>query len=359
MQRAIPVLFALLVLAGCGGGGEPPPTEGAIAPQNVVVETVRRRPLEVRIKLPCITRPREEIELRAAWSGVVAEMPWKEGQVIPASPLPSDVDRIEDLKPFAVVNDKALTAQQAQARLDFEAADRAYHRVLSYKDSTESARDQAKTARDLAEARLAVLDQNLRDTRVCSPFEGVLTRRLRQAGEFVNTGELLGVLAVLDPLTAEFDVPEKHYDMVHEGDRFTITFPSLKGKSAEGVVTLVDAVAHPATHTFRVQMEIANQDRALPAGIFGTLEIPIRKAESAVLIPLDAVKLEGDRTVVFLAEGEKALRREVKVEWFSGNEVEVLEGLKEGDPLIVSGARALKDGDRIEVRRPVSAPANP
>lgn len=382
----IPALLAGgLALAGCGGGEAQAPAP-AQPRRSVVTQLAKPELLELKVKLPVLLKPFEEVQLRATAGGTLLALPWEEGALVPASAVPEgswlDADEFvqqektagraptEDeivlrnlrhlagVKPFARVDDRQLVQSFREAQLQYDAAVRALHRTQRYPDSTEAQIDQARTARDATRAACERLRGLLRDCYVCSPVAGVLTVRERRSGEFVAPGELLGTVVVLDPLVAELHVPEADRHAVRVGDRLTIEFASIKdtaGKpvTREAVVTLLDDVAHPSTHTFRAEAQIANADRGLPAGIFGTTQVVTYRRADALVVPPTALRLRGDRISLFVVQEDGRARElaDVKLGRMSPEWVELLEGgPKAGERVVVVGAALLTDGDEVAIQ---------
>jgi membrane fusion protein (multidrug efflux system) len=152
-------------------------------------------------------------------------------------------------------------------------------------------------------------------------------------------------------MVANLDVPEAHFDRVKAGDEIMITFSALDGLARKAKVKLVDRVAHEKTHTFRAEMELENADGKVPAGVFGTLMLTIYDKADALVIPVDAIKLEGEKKfVMVIGQDGKANKREIEIGQFTQNQVEVVKGVKAGEKIAVLGARLLNEGDAVVIR---------
>ena len=359
-MRTIPLLRAILLVTACSSGDSDGETTRPV--RNVVTKLLRPELIEVKLKLPVLTRPRHVIELRTSYAGTITEFNFEEGQDVPASPLPSTVDDLKEIVPVARINDAELREGLVEAQLRFQRAERVLKRVQDYADSTIEELDAATTARDIAGARVRRVHQTIRSTYVCSPEVGVLTRRLRRKGEVVGVNELIGVVSVLDPIVCEIYVPEAHISSVHNEQIIEVVFESIEDPKTRSPlrrsarITLVDRVAHAATHTFRVQAEIVNTDGEIPAGIFGTTYLTVYSNPRALLIPLSALVLKGGggggelKKAVFVEQKEVVSRRVVTLGRFSGDMVEVIRGLKQGEHVVTVGGASLSDGDRVTVR---------
>lgn len=374
--------------AGCPKIPEVPQTE---VRRNVSVKTVEPKAIEIPVKLPVTLKAREEILLRSAGGGLIVDLPYEEGAQVPASQLPKagwiEIDNylkdhtgatddellgrnlayLEGMKAFAHIDDRAARINFRDAQSQCDAATRALNRVLSYKDSSEAVIDNARTARAAARANCDRLRKMIEDSYITNPAAGVLKTRSRRLGEYVNGGELLGTVAVLDPLVAEFYVTEGHREAVKAGQTVNIEIQSVSDINGQPVkvpakIRLVDAVAHAQTHSFRVEADIANPEHKLPAGVFGTLHLVVYQRDNAITAPLSALKLKGDKVSVFVVESGKAKEiTDVKVGHIADEWVELLgDKLKKGQKLVVTGAQMIADGDLVEIRTdPTEALAQP
>ncbi|MCC6150059.1 MAG: efflux RND transporter periplasmic adaptor subunit [Planctomycetes bacterium] len=330
---------------------QPPAAEQPEVVHYITALTLKPQPFKVEIKLPCLTKPREVIELRATASGIIADLPYRENDNVPASASPQTAEKLEDLKPIVRIEDTELQTALKDRELRLESARRALKRVLDYADSTKEQIDAAQTGFDAASTAQKAAVQAIRNTYIVSPMAGVLTRRMRQKGEFVNHGELIAIVNVLTPMVVNIDVPEAHVARLKQGDEQSITFAALEGVTRKAKVSLVDRVAHPQTHTFRVELEMDNADGQIPAGVFGTMMLTIYDKPNALVIPVDAIKLEGNKKFVMLIGADrKAGKREVGIGQFTQNSVEITSGLAAGDRIAVLGARLLNEGDTVVIR---------
>jgi membrane fusion protein, multidrug efflux system len=391
-MRRVFLLTAPLLLLAAACAPKPPEIEAGPVRRNVSVETVVAKPVSLDIKIPVLLKAREEVELRATASGMILELPFEEGDVVPASAVPKstwldaedflklqpgvtptdeallqrNLAHLDGLKTFAHIEDRAARIDFLDAQSRYDAATRTLNRALSYKDSTEAAIDSARTNRTAARASGDRLLHMIEDTYVTSPVSGVLKQRFRRAGEFVNMGELLGIVSVLDPLVAEFHVPEAHLESVKVGGEIDISVPSVADSTGEPVtvkatIRLVDSVAHAMTHSFRVEADIPNAERTLPAGVFGTTRLVIYRSDTAITVPLTALKLKGEAISMFVLKEDGTAREvtNVRLGHIGGEWAEVLgKSLTPGDKLVTTGAQMLADGDLVAVREdPTAEPA--
>ncbi|MCB9934464.1 MAG: efflux RND transporter periplasmic adaptor subunit [Planctomycetes bacterium] len=379
MALALPIL-----LAACGPGG-PPEVSDAKQARNVVVRLVKPQPIEVKISLPVVIRPHEEVELRAAAPGVIRTLAYDEGDTIPETRVPArtwleaadflaaqpegvaptqeqlvfrNLRHLEGFASFARIDDSQLLQGFREAQESYDQAVRDLKRTEEYPQSTGAQLDAARTRRSMARAAVERVLAMIEDTYVCNPARGVLTERLRREGEYVNGGELIGRVAVMDRLVAELEIPEAHRQMMQPGVKLGVTLASLtdgQGSALvrEATVSRVDYVAHPITHSFTVELELPNGDMSLPAGIFGTVHVVIYRKPDALVVPLSAVRLSGTMKSLFVlpASGGSRVQElaDVRLGNMTSQWVEVLGNrLKPGMRVVTFGAQMLADGDEVQ-----------
>lgn len=385
MRVRIVLMAALpLLLAACAPE-QPPEDTSATGRRSVVVQLVQPQALEVAIKLPVVVQPKHTIELRAASPGKISSLSFVEGAVVPASGLPEanwlEVDAFlaslpEGAPPptedeivfrnlrhlngfdcFARIDDTQLRQNFREAQANYDQAVRDLRRTEEYPQSTGAQLDQARTRRNIARAAAERVLAMIQDTYICNPMQGVLTERMYQTGEFVNMGELIGKVAVMETLVAELEIPEAHRQALSMGQTIGVRIQSVKDEAGKPVVrdatiTKIDSVAHALTHSFSVELEIPNQNLKLPAGIFGTVDVVIYKNPAAMVVPLTAIRLNGSSKSLFVlpaSGGDKVTElKDIELGQLSSNWVEIPGNkLKPGMRVVTFGAQLLGDGDEV------------
>jgi membrane fusion protein (multidrug efflux system) len=121
------------------------------------------------------------------------------------------------------------------------------------------------------------------------------------------------------------------------------------GEEFMGRIARVSPVLDPATRTAPIEVEIPNPDARLKPGMYARVGITLGTKKEALVVPADAMADLGGRRGVFLVQNGQAIFRTVQTGTEQQNAVEVLGGLEEGDEVITTGARALRDGDPVVV----------
>jgi RND family efflux transporter MFP subunit len=130
---------------------------------------------------------------------------------------------------------------------------------------------------------------------------------------------------------------EKDLQRVKLGQPVKVRVPAFPGATFSGRVILVSSVVDPETRSVKVRTEVPNPDGRLKPDMFANVEIVTDLHSTAISIPQSAVLDDGGKTVVFVAEGEGFKKRAVIAGIEGNNRVEIIDGLKEGDKVVVKG----------------------
>ena len=199
-----------------------------------------------------------------------------------------------------------------------------------------------------AKAEEALTRLALSRTRVRAPFGGRVIRRLVDIGRTVTDGTPLFELADLEPLLARVFIPSKEFTRLAPQQPVNLQLDS-SGARLTGSVRLVSPMIDPESGTIKVTVEIPRYPPDTRPGDFATVHIVTERHEDAVVIPKLAVVEDGEGPVVFVASAQTAERRAVRLGFEEGRGIEVLEGIRPGEPVVIKGQYRLKDDEPIKV----------
>src|SRR5688500_13254694 len=218
-------------------------------------------------------------------------------------------------------------------------------RYLSSQAQVDLARAQAVQTK----ARLDELKMNLANTIITSPVNGFVSRRLVDPG--ASVGQNAPVVDVVDITRVRLvaNVVEKDLTELQTGDRTRVQVDAYPGETFEGRIARVSPVLDPATRTAPIEIEVPNPDYRLKPGMYARVGITTDTRKDALVGPSAALADLGGRRGVFQVLNNAAVFRTVQVGTELTDMVEILGGVSEGDQVITTGARALRDGDRVVV----------
>jgi HlyD family secretion protein len=208
--------------------------------------------------------------------------------------------------------------------------------------------DLAKAQHSQSKARLDELRINLGNTIITSPVDGFVARRSADPGAFASQNQPVMDVVDIGRVRLVANIVEKDLTTLQTGNTARVEVDAFPGETFLGRIARVAPVLDPATRTAPIEIEIPNPSYRLKPGMYARVGILTNTKKNALVLPGDAVVDLGGRRGVFVPQNnEIAVFQMVQVGAEQGNQVEILDGLKEGDTVITTGARALRDGDRI------------
>lgn len=202
-----------------------------------------------------------------------------------------------------------------------------------YQEAVETARTrQALLAQRKSELEIA--RQQLADSVLTAPFDGAIRERLVSPGDYLAAGAPVAVLVRMHPLRLKLAVPEREAAGIQKGQPVRLAVEGVPDKHTGQVARISPAISED-NRTLMVEAEVPNTDGSLRPGAFARAEIVIQAGDPAVLVPASSiVTFAGIEKVVSVKDG-KAVEKRVRTGRHSGDQVEIVEGIEAGDPVIV------------------------
>jgi Cu(I)/Ag(I) efflux system membrane fusion protein len=170
-----------------------------------------------------------------------------------------------------------------------------------------------------------------------SPVAGIVTEKKALQGMRFMPGEALYQVADLTAVWVVADVFEQDIGLIKSGSKATVRINAYPDKAFTGAITYVYPTMNAETRTVPVRIEVANASQLLKPGMFAQVELPVAAKGSVVTIPTSAVIDSGTRRIVLIQAGEGRFEpREVKLGARSDTYVEVIDGVKDGEPVVVA-----------------------
>jgi RND family efflux transporter MFP subunit len=208
------------------------------------------------------------------------------------------------------------------------------------------------------QAQLKVLYQQKAYQRVVAPFDGVVTQRNVDVGDLVHadttTGTFMFTIMQSNVIRAQVYVPQDSAFGLGPGVDAVVRVPEIPDRTFPGMVARIADALQPGTRTLLTEVDIPNPDGVLTAGIYCTIELHIPRKAPSLLVPADAIIFNRDGLQVAVIEDGTAHIRKVSVTRDLGTQVEIADGVKHGDQVIVNPPVTLIEGSKV---RPRAAPA--
>jgi membrane fusion protein (multidrug efflux system) len=250
------------------------------------------------------------------------------------------------------LNTDMLRAQfdRAQAQAEFDK--REHERIADLQARGVATSNELDLARTKAAASQGVYDEikaRLDRAVIAAPIGGVLNQVLVEVGEYVREGDPVAEIVDIERAKVAVNVPERDVQHLAVGQEGLVVLPGEEPTTLAGKISYIDELADQKTRTTRVEILVDNRRRTLRSGQFVGVRLTRRVLKDAIMIPLEAViPLENGREVYVVEDG-KAQSRQVTLGILKGHSVQVVEGLKPGDKLIVAGHRYVGPGQKVNV----------
>ncbi|MGE4053748.1 MAG: efflux RND transporter periplasmic adaptor subunit [Vicinamibacterales bacterium] len=263
---------------------------------------------------------------------------------------------------FAV---SAATIRQREADLRFaqtnlDRSQNLFERQLIPKQTMDDAeaRYQAAAAQlDLAraqyqqtQARLDELKINLDNTVIVSPVDGFVGSRTLDPGAWVTPNSEFLSMVDIRVVRIVSNVVERDLRRIASGQPATVEVDAYPGETFNGRVAHIAPVLDPTTRTAQVEIEIDNPEYRLKPGMYARVSFTVDVRPNVLVIPTSAlVEAVGSRGVFLADESNKAVFQPITVGLVEEKLTEVSSGLQEGQPIITTGAAALRNGDVVAI----------
>ncbi len=234
--------------------------------------------------------PDRDTAIRAETSGQVAELLVSKGALLEAGQVIARLDTAARRSDLSQAREELKRAQR-----EFDNASALVERGVATVDRSV----QARATLAAAEASVTAAEEAIRDTEIRAPFAGRLETLDIDPREFVSTGTDIGRIVDNTPLTIRIQIPQQSRRDIKVGQTAKVAF--ITGETETGTVRFIGTSANAETRTFLAEVEVANEDGAIPAGISAQLRIPTAELTahfvSPAILSLDTGGALGIKTV--------------------------------------------------------------
>ncbi len=282
----------------------------------------------------------EAIDVYAQATGLVAVVLVEEGDHVKAGQV------------LVRLVDEALRLGADEARVNFQKLSSSFKRSQGLFDRNLLSREdyeQRKFTVEEAKIRWERSKLSLDHASVRSPVDGVVAERSVKLGDRISPSSKLYSLVDLKSLIAQVHVPGRDMRFIAKGQNAEVTTDFLPGETFHGHVERISPVVNPGSGTFKVTLELDDAASQLRPGMFITTHIVTATHPTAVLVPKKAIVYDDGFPHVFVVGDSLATRVRLDVGFEDSDNLEVLDGAKQGDRIVVVGQNGLKDQAKVRV----------
>jgi membrane fusion protein (multidrug efflux system) len=294
----------------------------------------------------------EQVPIASEVAGRIVAFHFREGQEVEAGA------KLVDLDPTIA----QAELQQAQANLSL--AQDVYDRsqtLVQRGAGTQVALEQATAQLAVARANVAAAQTKLGQLTLSAPFKGVVGLRATSVGTIIPAGQAITTLTSLDPIKVDFSIPELFLSSVRAGQSVDVRVDAFPERRFTGEVYAIDPVVDPSGRALRLRATIGNADRTLRPGLFARVALTTAVRDDAIVVPEAALvaSATGQESAVYvIADGRAAMKVVATGRRFDGK-VEITQGVRVGDQVVVAGQIRLRDGARVTITEAPARPAPP
>ncbi|OGD20184.1 MAG: hypothetical protein A2W03_13260 [Candidatus Aminicenantes bacterium RBG_16_63_16] len=372
--------------AGPAASGQAQAQKPVETPIAVRVVEARKGELIIRLKSPGEAVTTRKIVMKTEVAGVIKELKVKEGLHVKAGDLLAALDdekyrlalerqrasRLRLLsemlleRKFGQPTDRpgAMPERIAKVNEDFAVSEAGFRKgLISLADFEKASQDHEialiesgmkreevrAASKGLTQAEIDVKagELDLQKTSVKAPFAGIITDISVSPGEHVEAGRQLFTLVNISEIKMIARVLESEVGKMKAGREVDLRFSAYPDKTFKGQVEAISPVVNPEDKTCAVHVVVENQQEEIKPGMHAEVEIAAEVHKDRLLVPQDAVLLRGGRKLVFVVEEGLAKWRYIEVGLENESYAEVLDGVKEGEQVIVEGHFTLAHDARV------------
>ena len=282
----------------------------------------------------------EAVTVSSEIPGRLKEIHFQEGQPV------------EQGAPLFTLDDSVYRAQLDDAEAKLKLAEQTNKRtstLFSNKYATAQSADEAVSNLAVSTAATELARVQLEKTRIVAPFSGIVGLRHVSVGEYITAGQALVNLEAIDPVKADFRVPEKFLPAIRVGQTIRIKVDAFPDASFEGKVYAIDPKLDVSGRSLLVRALVPNKDQRLRPGLFARVTVLLQLKEDALTVPEQAIVPQGDSQFVFkIVDGKVKLTKVVTGTRREGR-VEIVDGLSVGDEVVTAGQLKIRDGSAVSV----------
>ncbi|MGQ4877498.1 efflux RND transporter periplasmic adaptor subunit [Billgrantia sp. LNSP4103-1] len=287
-------------------------------------------------------RADESVTLSATVTEIVAELNFRDGEVVEAGQL---LVRLEDGEEQAQL--RAAQALRDERRSAVERLTQLQSRNMAPRADVEDSQARLRQV----QAEIQALEARLTNYRVRAPFDGRVGFRNISVGSLVTPGTELVTLDKLDLMKLDFSVPESYLSILEPGLPLSARSAAFPDEAFEGEVSSVGSRVDPVSRSITVRAELENPDLSLRPGML--MEVVLQRSpRQAVVVPEAVLIPSGDKQFVLVideADDNRLVRRQVKVGERRTGQAEILEGLADGELVVSHGLQRAHEGDRVQL----------
>lgn len=303
---------------------------------------------------PGEVRGRYETQLAFQVSGKISKRNVELGSVVNAGDVLMEIDA-KDIQ--QTVNITSAQMASAESQLNLAQSNLERYRKLYEKGAVSRAQlDQYENAYEVAAAAVrqtaAQYTQGANQlgySALVADSTGVIAAVNAEAGQVVSAGQAVLTLVKDGEREIEISIPENRIEGLRNAQQIRVTFWALPDVTVEGKIREISPVADKITRTYKARISLQNPPAGVNLGMTANVVIASAGSNQAVYIPLAAIYQTGDTPGVWVVANETVSLRPIKAGAFGDGQIQVLDGLQDGDVIVTAGVQKLREGQKVRL----------
>ena len=208
---------------------------------------------------------------------------------------------------------------------------------------------QAIASRDALVVQYNNAKETLSDLNVASPISGIIATKNIETGEMYNSSFPAYSVIDIDTVLIPINVTDDWINGLKIGDEVNVTIQSISGEAYTGKITEISPIPNAMDFTYPVKVEVSNANHQIKPGMFAEVRVVKNQLKDVIVVNRSYLERIEDTWYAYVVEEDTTHVRSVKLGLDNGKEVEVIEGLKDGDLLIVTGKEYVSDQEKVIV----------
>jgi membrane fusion protein (multidrug efflux system) len=309
-------------------------------PVNAITLTLSPTTITDRINLPGSVEPWTRLKLMAKINGTITEVQVRGGDRVKKGDILARIDEAD----FRIALQRAEAAYNL-AKADFNRDKSIYDKGVIPTATLDANRTNMQTAKaDYDNAKLL-----LSRTIVTSPMDGIIRRMDAKIGLQLSVGDPIAEILEVDRMKGVIGIPESDVTAVRGIKNVDITVQALNDKVINAQKYFLSPSPGTFARLYNLELEIDNSDGEVLAGMFVRADVVKKRIENTLTVPFYSVISRNDEQYVFVEEEGVAKKRKVRLGIMEKWMVQITDGLKPGDRILVEGHREVEDSQKINV----------
>lgn len=295
-------------------------------------------------------RAEKGVDITSEVAGIVEKIAFTSGQDVKEGDLLIQLRSDEDEARLQTMEANARLAETNLAR---------NRKQMTVQAISQAELDSSIAALTVAKASVNEQKALIEKKHIRAPFTGKLGIRAVDIGQYINPGVPIVTLQNLESIYLDFTIPQQDMQTVKVGQKIMLTTDAFPGRTFEGSITTVNPKVEMNTRNIYVRATVANADHSLLPGMFANVEITVSDPRKLITVPQTAITYNPYGTSVYVVDEKKEEGAEkptlharqviIKTGQTRGDQVAILEGIKEGDKVVVAGQVKIRPGALLEI----------